>query len=224
MRKRLIRQLKKFRQLKLNPQHKKDIQGNLLVFMKEHPVRVDVAIRQIPQKVMPAFVPSLLNSLKMIRIPIAIILLSAVVGAGTLFAAESSIPGDVLYPIKVNVTETVRAKLTTDAEARANWEIERAQRRAVEAQELTAHGELNVEARARVEEQIDAHLETAHTVAEQLEAKGNTNASERVESNIEQYLEAKTTVLENLGIDLDAQAESEVEADTQLNLDAALDI
>lgn len=213
MRKRLIRQLKKLKHLRLHAQHKQDIRGNLLVFMKEHPVRSDVAARQLTQKALPSLIASLLNSLKIIPMPIAVILLSVMVGAGTLFAAESSIPGDILYPVKVRVTETLRAKLTTDAEARADWEIERAGRRAMEAEELTAEGELNVEARARVEEQIDAHLETAHSVAEELEAKGNTNASERVESNIEQYLEAKATVLENLGIDLDEEIESDVEAE-----------
>ena len=164
--------------------------------------------------------------------------MSIFVGVGTVVAAESSIPGDFLYPVKIHVNEGFRSALTIDSQSQAEWEIEQADRRAQEAVELEASGQLNPDAQMHIEEQIDTHLENAHRVASELEAKGNLTAAASVEGHIDAYLEAKAEQLLHMGIvveeetkvetdaDVEAEPEDEVQADsdtqTDLNVDDSL--
>src|SRR3989339_1139174 len=56
---------------------------------------------------------------------VAVFLLSG----GAAAAAEGSLPGDFLYPVKIHVTEEVRAYLADSDEERALWEVIRTERR-----------------------------------------------------------------------------------------------
>src|SRR3990167_11094777 len=42
-------------------------------------------------------------------------------GGGVSYAAENSLPGDTLYPIKVNITEPARGLLARTPKAKAKW-------------------------------------------------------------------------------------------------------
>lgn len=63
------------------------------------------------------------------------LLLVLVVGSGTLYAAERSLPGDLLYPVK-RATEELRLGITRDPAERAEVYLTLAERRADELQQL----------------------------------------------------------------------------------------
>lgn len=65
------------------------------------------------------------------------------VATGVSYAAENALPGDVLYPIKVEVIERVRTWVALSQEAEAEWSIARTTRRLEELERLVAAGELN---------------------------------------------------------------------------------
>lgn len=50
-------------------------------------------------------------------------------GGGTVYASTSALPGDLLYPIKVNFTEELEAATKLSDQAKAEWAIERINRR-----------------------------------------------------------------------------------------------
>jgi hypothetical protein len=70
----------------------------------------------------------------------ALILMLA--GGGVAFAAEVTLPGDRLYPVKVEVTEPLRDSLAFSVSAKAYLEELKIERRLTEAAKLAAEGRL----------------------------------------------------------------------------------
>lgn len=58
------------------------------------------------------------------------------IGGGMAYAAEGSLPGDLLYPVKVHVTEPIISSLSITSAKRAQWEIRTIERRLEEADAL----------------------------------------------------------------------------------------
>lgn len=85
------------------------------------------------------------------------------ISGGASVAAEYSLPGDLLYPVKVHVTEEVRSVLMFSDESKAGWELERANRREEERTTLETEGRLNAETEAALEAQIEVHTTAAES-------------------------------------------------------------
>lgn len=79
--------------------------------------------------------------------------------SGTSYAAENALPGDLLYPFKVNVNEPVRGALLTSTEEKAQWESDKFIRRVEEAEALANEGKLDDASLREVEKRIDTHFE-----------------------------------------------------------------
>ncbi|MEK7583965.1 MAG: DUF5667 domain-containing protein, partial [Patescibacteria group bacterium] len=65
-------------------------------------------------------------------------------GTGVSLGAETALPGDLLYPVKIHVTENVRSLAARDDTSLAEWHVERIERRLEEAEQLTAAGKLDI--------------------------------------------------------------------------------
>jgi Domain of unknown function (DUF5667) len=74
--------------------------------------------------------------------------------------AEQAVPGDILYPIKVQVTEEIRGSLSRDPYQKVVWETTRLERRITEARQLAKAGKLTPEVQASVLEAVQAQKET----------------------------------------------------------------
>lgn len=126
-------------------------------------------------------------------------LLVLVLGTGTSYAAEFSLPGDLLYPIKVTLNEEVRAALTTDQKERALWEVERAERRITEAAQLAAAGKLDERTREELDQQIEVH--TAQALAYQGEfaaADADIERSTHIETRLALASEARDRIVRGI--------------------------
>ncbi|MFA5776632.1 MAG: hypothetical protein WC988_03715 [Patescibacteria group bacterium] len=58
------------------------------------------------------------------------------VGGGTVYASNSALPGELLYPVKVNFTEELQAAMKLSDEAKAEWAVERINRRLNELEQI----------------------------------------------------------------------------------------
>lgn len=70
----------------------------------------------------------------------AVLLLLGASGGGLTYAAESALPGDALYGVKIHVNEAIRAKFHVTPEDRARWAVARLERRMNELRALEARG------------------------------------------------------------------------------------
>jgi len=127
-----------------------------------------------------------------------LLIISLMVGGGVGLAAEQSLPGDSLYQVKIGMNEEVRGWLLVSEEAKANWEVERVQRRLEEAEEMTSRGSLNAETRAVIEANFQAQSEKVKDRIAKFESKDNFNAAVGVSSNFEVALKAHERILAEL--------------------------
>jgi hypothetical protein len=81
---------------------------------------------------------------------------------GVPIVAETAVPGDMLYAVKTNITEEVRASLTLSPYAKVEWETTRLERRVAEARLLANEGKLTPETEATVAQAVQGHTDAAN--------------------------------------------------------------
>ena len=98
---------------------------------------------------------------------IALILLVFLGTSGSLaYAAEGTIPGDALYPLKVDVTEPLRTALTIIPSAQADWQVTLATRRADEAATLASRGALSTSTQRDLAIRFTQNIAAAQAITE----------------------------------------------------------
>ncbi len=132
-----------------------------------------------------------------------------VVGIGTTYAAETALPGDPLYAIKVGLTEPIQGVLAVSPVAKAEWNTQLLSRRLEEAATLASKGDLSDTNRASIENQIALKARDVNDSVEELKSTdGGIAAAASVESDLEASLVGHERVLTGLSVDLPKQAPS----------------
>lgn len=131
--------------------------------------------------------------------PLALALSLAIIvsGAGVSYAAEFSVPGDILYPIKVSANEEVRGAFAGTLEKKAAFEALRAERRLEEAATLAVRGKLNDARREYLADRFGRHASVVERRAETLEEEDITVALD-VATEFETRLAAHEALLREL--------------------------
>lgn len=161
------------------------------------------------------------TNMKFIRFA-ALVAVLVLLGGGTSFAAERALPGDALYPVKVNVNEKVSAAFQLSAEDKANFDARLAERRLAEAGTLAARGRLNAEASARVQKSFEEFSARVEARIEALRESGNEEAAEAVSSRFEASLEAHARALEALKARFEAGASASSTSSDSGNFEAII--
>lgn len=144
-----------------------------------------------------------------------VLILALLLGGGASLAAQSSLPGSPLYPVKVNLNENMAALLSFGAEGDAAISAEHALNRLEEAEELAVSGALSAEARADIQAHFEAHAATFEEKIARLEAEGNYQAAVDARTEFENSLKAHQAILVKLASD-----KSELRSDISTMLNA----
>ena len=126
----------------------------LRFFMAEHPARAPLSVRAADE-IRAAFFSFQITSFARWHPAALALVLVLTVGVGTSYAAEGALPGDALYPVKINLNEPVLGALATSNQAKADWNAARAVRRLEEAESLAAEGRLTADVQSDLETQFD---------------------------------------------------------------------
>jgi hypothetical protein len=181
----LERQLKNLSSISLSERDKDISREALKAFIATHP-----ASRPIASPFMFAM-----------RYSMAFVLLLVIAGGGVSYAAEGSIPGNLLYSVKIKVNEPARVAFTRDPQARANLEVELVERRLTDFAKASVLNEVDQETTDLVVESLNDRLANAHEdiLALQTSGEGETDAHE---ASVDLYvtLSAHTEVLERLAV------------------------
>ncbi len=186
--------IKKAEGVRLTKNEKAEMRAHLQAFVRGKTVLDEVAGRQVLAEKSLGF-----RFIKPMPI-LASLVLAAVLGGGVSFAAENSLPGDALYPVKLYLNEEVRAVLATSVEAKAGWEARRAERRLEEAEKLAADGRLEAGQQARIEKNFERHAEKTQASIAKLEAEADVRAAAELSSRLETSLEAHSRILDRLSV------------------------
>lgn len=190
------------KRVRMNPERKREIRGRLLSFMEKPPVMAGEATRLMNTARFwsnrPEHIGMLIKRLILSPMPIALII-ALLLGGGAAAAAENTLPGDVLYPVKVEVNERVRGWVAVSDDAEARLQVDLAARRLEEAEKLAKDGRLDADVRAKIEANFDDHAARVASRIEAMQSKsdGDTNAVE-LTSRFEASLRAHEEILKRL--------------------------
>jgi hypothetical protein len=82
------------------------------------------------------------------------------IGGTSAFASQQSLPGDILYPIKVNIVEPLKVALAGSADARQKVEVALVGERLKEAETLAVQGRLASSTADNLEQAVVAQVQT----------------------------------------------------------------
>lgn len=187
--------------IRLTADEKLATQKKLQAFMQANPVRAEADMRQVQEEARPNFLSSL-KSMMLKPLPITLSAL-LILGGGTAFAAEQSLPTEALYPIKIQVNERVRATLTPTSEGKAKWEARLAERRLEEAEKLALEKKFTAEIQTQVELTFDEQAKLVQEKIARLKAEGNIEGAIELSNSFQASLKAHEAILTQL----DAQHE-----------------
>lgn len=124
-------------------------------------------------------------------------------GGGISYAAEGALPGDALYSVKTNINESVKVALATDTEAKANVQMQLAERRIEEAAALAAENRLDTETEITLAAAFEAHASNATQEVATIDEEDSSAAAEMT-SRFETRLAAHEEVLALVSADVNA--------------------
>jgi hypothetical protein len=180
------------RKISLRPDERARMREQILHFIKTHPVK-SPEVEAFPQQRL-AF-----SFLSFMRKPVPIVLAGVLILGGSLSAAaEKSLPGDTLYPVKLQVNEGVQEALTFSPQSSADLQMALAQKRLDEAEQLSAEGKLNSTVRGEVEANFHKHAQHVKDRVTALQAQGDTQAAADLGSTFEASLSAHEQILAGL--------------------------
>lgn len=126
-------------------------------------------------------------------------------GGGVSYAADGTLPGDALYPVKINVNEALSQALTFRDASEAKLQADLADRRASEAEELAARGELSPEIRADLEARFRDHLAKLEGKVADL---GDDVATAQIAADLDASVRARAGVIAALSGDASGETKS----------------
>jgi hypothetical protein len=100
---------------------------------------------------------------------------------GITFAAQTSLPGEILYPVK-HVSELVRERLAVSPQAKVSIAALRAERRLAESRELKAQNQLTPEVERDLENQFNTHVAVITTILSEENNSPNFPLSEAAQA------------------------------------------
>lgn len=182
------------KKVSLRLSEKQEMKEKISRFIDLTPVTGNSTSRPIQQR----SYSGLFTSFQSLRFMPALLILAVLVGGGVSFAAEGSLPGDTLYPIKLNVNEEVAAALDFSSEAKAKRQAALAEKRLEEAVTLAAEGKLTTEAKEQLALNFEKHAEKFEEHIEKVSTDKDSKTSAELSSEFEASLNAHETILNDI--------------------------
>ncbi len=125
--------------------------------------------------------------------PLALLLLLLVGGGTTGIVAEKSLPGDVLYPVKIHINENFESAVAFTAKSDAEVSVKHAAKRLAEAQKLKEKGKLSSEQSQELKDAFNAEFKLVKENVSKVRSKGDTKSADEIylkfENNIKEHSE-----------------------------------
>lgn len=177
----LDKKINSIKKIELKSTEKGEIFQRILKYTEFKPIKNDVRNRDLDRlykvNVISLFINNLFNK-KFMKSTIAAIMI-ILLGGGTSFAAQGSLPGDVLYPVKTGVNERVVDVLTVGPSATAKWESEKFERRLQELEDLLQESnDISDEVKDQIREKLNKHLEKFEEKIAKIEEDADDDSDE----------------------------------------------
>ena len=146
---------------------------------------------------------------------VAVFCLAVVLGGGAVFASQGSLPGNILYSLKVGVIEPVHSVFIFSPETRARYQSNLATLRLIEAEALKSENRLDIIKEKKLAALLEKHVENFSKIMENhgREESVSENASDDIVINFQAEMNAHARVLDFIG-----QGEERIESEPTANI------
>lgn len=152
---------KEARNLKLSKDEKQAMRVHVYRVMETSPAYTDAQKNAVEVFAARRSTPSMYHWFSpRFSVPVAVLLLAGLSG-GTAFAAQSALPGEPLYAVKIHVNEAVQTALATTPQAKAEVNASIATTRLEEAESLASAGTLDATTTAELADNFAQHADAA---------------------------------------------------------------
>lgn len=150
----IVKQIKRVaKDTHLSVTEKTEMKSLLLQHVKENPPHVSVFHGySIPT-------PFSIQNFRNKKTLSVFVMAGLLMGSTLSFAAENTAPGDLLYPIKVGINEQVRGIVAITPKAKADWEVQLAERRLKEMEKLAIEANISPEIKVLAKQNFTASSE-----------------------------------------------------------------
>ncbi|MEK7644455.1 MAG: DUF5667 domain-containing protein [Patescibacteria group bacterium] len=188
--KKIFKQLKRER---LTLSEKSEMKTKLNLFVRENPIIQPTAETADRMDFFRLF-----QTRRRLAFAGAMIAVALTIMSGTAYAAEESLPGDILYPIKINVNEKIRTAITLNSESRVAWEVKKTERRLEEMEKIAARGNFDQKEQEKLEVNLSAQANLTRRRIESLEKTENEGKIERFSADLEKSLKKSRRLIEEI--------------------------
>lgn len=129
--------------------------------------------------------------------------------AGISKAAEQSLPGDFLYPVKIQVNEKIKTSLASTAQQKAEVASELTLKRLDEAEALLEHGKLDEDKKEVITKNLEKHNEEIKKRIIELGESENISTATDLDDQLGWSLERHAKVLDKLAEEREDLVETE---------------
>lgn len=178
--------------MRLTAEEKSLMRGRLSMYADMHPY----IARPVPSPYAEGWTETFMVLVR--RNAAAFALVALLAGGGAVSAAaNSALPGDALYSVKVKFNEQVTGLAALSSEAKATHETKLAEKRLQEAASLSVQGRLTPAARDQIEQNLVSHVQKVEAKVQEM-AKSDVEGAVEKNSDLETTLRAHERVLSDL--------------------------
>jgi len=159
---------------------------------------------------------------KKICYSIALILIIILGSGGISYASETSLPGDLFYPIKTKVIEPVKIAFAKNPEKKADIQTKLAEKRLREAESLSKQGRLSTTTASELNKKYKEHKEKVGKIKDQMERNADKKSAEAIEKKFEDRMKPHEEMIKRINDELNQKPifqNLENSKDSQTNLD-----
>lgn len=203
----LTKGIRDLRNLSLPSEEKQAVLARLLERIDAH------RAHEFPTR--PQLVPSPYQALfttRHLQYVVATLVAFVIVGGASSQAAQSALPGDLLYPLKIHVNEAVRGAFIAGDIPKAEWETTKIVLRLEEAETLASEGRLTEATANAISQNVEASMNGFSTLVQR--SASSTPADEVLNAhvNLEAQVQAHAQILAALEQEVPPPEQSDVAA------------
>ncbi len=150
-------------------------------------------------------------------VPVVLALLVIILGGGTALGANFSLPGDILYPIKININEKLQSFFAVGSNAKIRVQTDLANQRLDEAEKLAFDGKINFVTQEKIKKNFGEHADKLDKLISEIESQGDPEGAVRAGSRFEDQLKNHHDNLNQLSRDNEGNREEIDEINETVN-------
>lgn len=196
----ITKQLKKAtKDIRLSNTEKASIKNALISNMEANPVRFEEVERHQLHKAYGIPSPFLNNNFRNKKtMPILALLGLLMSGSAASFAAENTVPGDMLYPVKIHVNENVMSAVAVTPKAQAELDVKLVDRRLQEVEKLATTGNVSEEAQKNAVDNLKKFTDRAKENVTKFEDENDTEDAVLTSTQLANLFKAHESIIASL--------------------------